>query len=65
MWAFYTLKEAWETYYNPLKVNLNQINLKYGQQAENVIKEINFEMDLYKKYSFEYGYEFYVIKKPS
>lgn len=56
-------KEAWEAYFNPLKINLNQINLKYGQQAENVIAEQHFEMDLYQKYSNEYGYEFYVIKK--
>jgi len=57
-------EEAWENYYLPLKSNLEKIALKYGQEADRLIEEQCFEIDLYNKYSKEYGYEFYIIKKP-
>ncbi len=54
---------AWENYYNPLKLNLSKIAEKYGKEADKVIEEQYFEMGLYNKYSNEYGYEFYIIRK--
>ena len=61
----FTLPENawWESYYNPLKINLKKIAEKYKKEADKVIQEHYFEMDLFKKYSNEYGYEFYIVKK--
>lgn len=61
----FTLPEsAWDNYYAPLKSNLSKIAEKYGKEADKVIKEQYSEMDLYSKYSDEYGYKFYIIRKP-
>lgn len=55
---------AWDNYYTPLKLNLSKIVEKYGQEADKIIKEQYLEIELFDKYSNEYGYEFYIIKKP-
>ncbi|OGI01122.1 MAG: hypothetical protein A2Y25_10010 [Candidatus Melainabacteria bacterium GWF2_37_15] len=61
----FTLPENawWDTYYNPLKANLEKIAQKYGPEADSVIAEIYSEINLYQNYSNEYGYEFFIIKK--
>lgn len=55
----------WNNYYNPLKERCDKFKLECSDDKElmALIKEHEFEMDLYRKYSDYYGYVFYIMKK--
>jgi ubiquinone/menaquinone biosynthesis C-methylase UbiE len=62
----FTLPEsAWWDYYNPIIKKLPDLKKKYtnNKEALAVIEEEENEIELYRKYSDYYGYEFYIMKK--
>ncbi len=63
---YFKLDESafWDPYYKPLENRLSIMREKYAdnKDALNVIKEVQFEIDLYRKYSDYYGYTFYIMK---
>jgi ubiquinone/menaquinone biosynthesis C-methylase UbiE len=63
----FTLPEsAWlNTYYLPMENELPRLNHKYqgNKVALAVFEAFKNEIDMYKKYSKYYGYEFYVMQK--
>ena len=64
---YFTIPESswWNNYYNPLKERCDKFKLECSDDNDlmNLIKENEFEMDLYRKYSDYYGYVFYIMKK--
>ncbi len=59
-------KEAhWEPYYKPLEQRLKMFRKSHSADpsAMNIITDLQYEIDMYKKYSGYYGYCFYVMKK--
>ena len=58
-------KDWWNDFYGPKQEQIQKLKIKYKehQQAENVLHEQQSEIDLYKKYSDNYGYVFYIMKK--
>ena len=67
MVANFTLPEsAWlDNYYTPMEAELSRLDKKYRDNkiAEDVFESLRAEIDLYKKYSKYYGYEFFVMQK--
>ena len=65
--ANFTLPEsAWlDSYYTPMEAELSRLDQKYRDNkiAEDVFESLRAEIDLYKKYSKYYGYEFFVMQK--
>ena len=62
----FTLPESdWWEYYNPIIKKLPELKEKYkdNKNALSVIAEEEIEMELYRKYSNYYGYEFYIMQK--
>lgn len=58
-------KSDWlDNYYNPLQANLDLMKDKYVKNKEviKVIEMIQFEIDMYRKYSDDYSYVFYVMQ---
>jgi len=57
---------AWfDQYYAPIEAKLQTLRIKYEGDAEalGVLDNEHVEIDLYRKYSNYYGYEFYLLKK--
>ena len=56
----------WDNYYNPLAERVAMLREKYADNPEvqNALDEELAEIDLFRKYSDNYGYEFYVVQKP-
>jgi SAM-dependent methyltransferase len=57
---------AWlENYYGPVEARLAMLRRKYAKNADalKVITDEQLEIDLFRKYSDWYGYEFYVMRK--
>lgn len=53
-----------DNYYNYIEKNLSKMKLKYSnKQALDVIKILEEEIGIYKKYKDEYSYVFYSMKK--
>jgi SAM-dependent methyltransferase len=63
----FTLTEsAWlDSYYVPMERELSRLNKKYREyeMALGVFESLRNEIDLYRKYSKYYGYEFFVMQK--
>lgn len=63
----FVLPEAgwWEDYYFPLeeKINILQDKYKEDQASQNILKEFQTEIDVYRNYSDYYGYVFYILRK--
>lgn len=63
----FTLPESawWQHYYTPLEARLKALRRQYAGNAEalEVLAGTQAEIDLYRRYSEWYGYEFYVMQK--
>lgn len=58
----FTLSEnAWKQYYVPLEAKLHA--LKSGLNDSQAARDIQKEIDLYKNYLGEFGYQFFIIQK--
>ena len=57
----------WDFYYTPLEQRLQQLKIKYknNQEALEMIKEEELEIDLFRKYNKWYGSVFYIMQKQS
>lgn len=55
----------WDGYYTPIEKRLKRLREQYkgNSPASNRISETQEEIDLYKQYSDDYGYVFYILKK--
>ncbi|MEJ2544988.1 MAG: hypothetical protein P8Y99_13055, partial [Calditrichaceae bacterium] len=66
---FFRLNKSafWDPYYTPLEKRLIIVRDKYANNKEAlaIFEELQFEIDLYRKYSDYYGYTFYIMKKIS
>jgi len=63
---FHLPDSSWlENYYNPLAERITLLREKYAGNAEaqNQLDEEYAEIDLFRKYSEYYGYEFYIAQK--
>jgi SAM-dependent methyltransferase len=58
-------KDWWDEYYGPMEERIQELKVKYKEhrEAESVLDEQQSEIDMYKKYSENYGYVFYIMKK--
>jgi SAM-dependent methyltransferase len=59
-------KSAWlDSYYQPMEKELLRLKKKYqaNQCALGIFREMEVEIDFYKKYSDFYGYEFFIMQK--
>ena len=65
----FTLPEDawWDLYYTPLEERLQKLKIKYknNEEALEMIKEEELEIDLFRKYNKWYGSVFYVMQKQS
>lgn len=54
----------WDNYYTPLEAHLQTMRVKYAgnEDALSVIDAAQVEIDLHRKYSEYYGYEFFVMQ---
>ncbi|MCK5880883.1 MAG: class I SAM-dependent methyltransferase [Sinobacterium sp.] len=59
-------KAWWDNYYNPLLQRMQQLRLNVGMNADQVLFDVlddtDTEIDLFSRFSDEYGYTFYVLK---
>lgn len=64
----FTLPEEawWDNYYGPLGKRLQMLKEKYAGNSETLaaLDGISAEIDLYRRYSEWYGYEFYIMQRP-
>ena len=62
----FTLPEsAWlDGYYGPLENRVAVLRKKYAgnQEAQQVLDAEQYEIDLYRRFSYAYGYEFYLFR---
>jgi ubiquinone/menaquinone biosynthesis C-methylase UbiE len=56
----------WDNYYNPLAERITMLKKKYADNndALNALDDELAEIELFRKYSSYYGYEFYIAQKP-
>ncbi|MFX0072346.1 MAG: class I SAM-dependent methyltransferase [Candidatus Hermodarchaeota archaeon] len=56
----------WEDFYKPLEKNIKKLQKKYNNDKDKLmqIDEISLEIEMFRKYSDYYGYEFFILKKP-
>ena len=56
---------CWDNYYTPLERRLAALRQRYHDNAEAlaILNEEQVEIDLYRTYSYSYGYVFYVAQK--
>lgn len=63
----FTLPESswWVSYYHPLENRLQSLRKKYTSDPKkiNVIESVQMEIEIYRKYSSYYGYEFYLMQR--
>lgn len=63
----FTLPQSawWEQYYTPMEVRLEMLRAQNAANPEalRLLDESQAEIDLYRKFSDAYGYEFYVMQK--
>jgi len=59
-------KDHWNPYYKPLEKRVEEYSKKYRDNSEalSISSSIQYEIDMYKKYSDYYGYVFYIMQKP-
>jgi len=64
--GYFTLPESawWNDFYTPIKENLPALREKYkdDEEALNVIRAEEKEIELYRRFSDYYGYVFYIMK---
>lgn len=56
----------WEQYFTPMSSHILMLKEKFAGNgdAELIIKGLEKEMDMFRKYSAEYGYTYFILKKP-
>lgn len=63
----FTLPESawWDSYYSPLEARLKSFRRKYAEDPERIeiINSFQMEIDMYRKYSSDYGYVFYLMRR--
>jgi hypothetical protein len=54
----------WDHYYSPLSKKVPGLKERYkdNADAQSIIKGLEKEMEIHRKYSKEYGYTFFVLK---
>ena len=52
----------WKNYYNPLKENIRIHKASDDKIMQTVIADTETEMEMFEKYSSDYGYTFYIMK---
>ncbi len=54
----------WDEYYGPMEKQIQELKVKYKEhrEARSVLDEQQIEIDMYRKYSENYGYVFYIMK---
>ena len=57
-------QDWWTDYYTPLQENLTRyrVEMKNNPEAMELMDTIEIEIDMHRKYSDCYGYEFFVVK---
>lgn len=55
----------WNHFYNPLTTRLGMLKEKFtdNSDAQCIIQGLEMEMDIHRKYSHEYGYTYFIMKK--
>jgi ubiquinone/menaquinone biosynthesis C-methylase UbiE len=58
-------RDWWDSYYNPILKKLPALFEKYkaNDEAREVLKTTELEIDMYRRYSEYYGYVFYIAEK--
>lgn len=58
-------KDWLDNYYSHLQININRMREKYSgyKKALDIINAEQYEIDLYKRFSNDYGYVFYIMQK--
>jgi len=54
----------WESYYCPLEDRLQLFQQRYGADPERIemIESVQMEIEIFRKYSSYYGYEFFLMQ---
>lgn len=64
---YFPLPESawWDDFYDPLEVRVKELKEKYAknEEAMEVLKMVDLEIYMYRKYSDYYGYVFYIIQR--
>jgi len=55
-------KAWWDSYYGPLRENMESFRRSEDNVIQSVIKEIEEEMKLFEEYEKHYGYSYYIMK---
>ncbi len=57
----------WDNFYHPLTDRLGMLKEKYANNpdAQEIIRGLEWEMEIRRKYPGEYGYTFFIMKKES
>ncbi|MCK5881245.1 MAG: methyltransferase domain-containing protein [Sinobacterium sp.] len=59
-------KAWWDNYYNPLLQRMQQLRLNVGMNADQVLFDVlddtDAEIELFSRFSDEYGYTFYILR---
>jgi len=55
-------KAWWDSYYDPLRENMESFRRSEDSTMQSVIKEIDEEMGLFAEHEKHYGYSYYVLK---
>lgn len=52
-------------FYAPMEIEINRLKLKYGDLdwAQTMLEKCRYEIDIYKKFSKYFGYEFFIMQK--
>jgi hypothetical protein len=55
----------WEKYFDPLAKRMSMLREKYAgdTEAQSLLDATQLEMDVFRKYSDSFGYEFYIAQK--
>lgn len=56
----------WDHYYHPLRKRANELKIEYAKDEAvmSVVDDMCEEIEMYERYGNQYGYVFYIFKKP-
>jgi hypothetical protein len=63
--SFILPETDWWEYYGSMEERIQELKVKHKEhrEAENLLDEQQIEIDMYRKYSENYAYVFYIMKK--
>lgn len=66
LWHFTLPESAWWNYFEPMQRRIEELRARYAgnAEAERQLDAEEAEIQLFEKYPGQYGYEFFVMKKP-